>query len=94
MKPFNVRDYNKPRQFHMNCNGCILAASEPDQIIIIDAHGNQLPIGPKMYHQLSVPIYNKILEAAAIGGTVHIPDFDGLDDDEKRIAVEEIKIDA
>ncbi len=92
MKTFSVRDCNKPIQFFTNCTGCILVPKKMDQVVIITASGVEVPVGIQMPHALSVKLYDKILEAAYCGGTVHIPDMQEMNDDEVREALEQIEI--
>ncbi len=92
MKPFNIKDMNKPSQFFMNCTGCFLNPEKKDQVYIIAANGNQYPVGIQMHHDLSVHLFDTILEAAESGGTVVIPDMRRMDDDEIRAAVDKLKV--
>ncbi len=92
MKTFSVKDFNKPMQFYTNCTGCILVPKKMDQVVVVTATGEQIPIGVQMPHTLSVIIFDKFLEAAQTGGTVVIPNMIQMNDDEIRAIVEDIKI--
>lgn len=94
MKTFSVRDCNKPMRFYTNCIGCILVPKKMDQVEVITASGEHVSIGIQMPHDLSVRLYDKFLEAAEIGGTIRIPDMMDMDDDDIRIALDNIQIDA
>ncbi len=94
MKTFSVRDENKPMQFYMNCTGCILVPKKMDQVTIVTASGEHVAIGVPMPHALSVKIYEKILEAAKLGGTVYIPDMQNMNDDDIRGIVDDIEVEA
>lgn len=94
MKTFSIRDCNKPIQFYTNCTGCILVPKKMDQVVVVTSTGEHVPVGVQMPHALSVKIYDKILEAAKIGGTVHIPDMQDMNDDEIRTTVDEIVVEA
>ncbi|SDB03435.1 hypothetical protein [Eubacterium oxidoreducens] len=92
MKTFSIRDCNKPLQFFTGCTGCILTPKKMDQIDVVTASGEVRTIGIQLPHDLSLHIYNRILEAAQCGGTIIIPDMQEMDDDEIRTAVENITI--
>lgn len=92
MKTFSVRDCNKPIQFFTDCTGCILVPKKMDQVVIITASGAEMPVGIQLPHPLSVKLYDKILEAAYKGGTVHIPDMQEMNDDDIRQALEDIEV--
>ena len=94
MKTFSVTDCNKPMQFYTNCTGCILVPKKMDQVVIVTATGEHIPIGIQIPHALSVLVYNKILEAAKIGGSICIPDMQEMNDDEIRICIEKIEVEA
>ncbi|MCD8217725.1 MAG: hypothetical protein LUD01_06720 [Clostridiales bacterium] len=92
MKTFSVKDFNKPMQFYTNCTGCVLVPKKMDQVVVITATGEHVTIGVQMPHTLSVAIYDKLMEAAQIGGTVVIPDMQQMNDDDIRAIVEEIEV--
>lgn len=94
MKTFSIIDSNKPMQFFTDCTGCILVPKKMDQVVIITANGEHVDIGIQLPHALSVQLYEKILEAAKVGGTICIPDFHEMNDDEIRACVEALKIEA
>ena len=41
---------------------------------------------------ISLLLYQKVLDAALAGGTITIPDLNGLNDDKLRIAIDQIQI--
>ncbi|WP_294784461.1 hypothetical protein [uncultured Eubacterium sp.] len=92
MKTFSLRDCNKPIQFYANCTGCILLPKKMDQVVIVTANGEHVNVGIQLPHELSLKLYDKILETANIGGTIHIPDMQELNDDEIRVAIDELEI--
>ncbi len=92
MKTFTIRDCNKPLQFFTGCTGCILTPKKMDQIDVVTASGEIKSIGIQLPHDLSLHIYDKIIEASKCGGTVVIPDMQEMDDDQIRVAVEGIAI--
>ncbi len=92
MKPFCVIDENKPMQFFMNCTGCVLEPQKHDRVVVITGEGRAHEVGVQLRHDLSVHLYDKILEAAKCGGTLVIPKLDGLDDDEVREILGELKV--
>ena len=92
MKTFTIIDNNKPSQFFVDCVGCVLEPKKYDQIVIYTASGHHFNVGPQMLHDLCYRLYNKILAAAEAGGTITVPDMDGMNEDQIRIAIEEIKI--
>lgn len=92
MKTFSITDYNKPMQFFTDCTGCILVPKKMDQVVIITDSGENVAVGIQLPHALSVKLYEKILDAAKIGGTVNIPDMQEMNDDEIRVALENLKV--
>lgn len=92
MNTFSIMDDNKPMQFYTNCTGCILVPKKMDQVVIVTATGEHVAIGVQMPHALSVKLYEKIIEAATVGGTLQIPDMQTMNDDEIRIAVDKMKV--
>ncbi len=94
MKTFSILDCNKPMQFYTNCTGCILMPKKMDQVVVITADGAHADIGTQLPHALSVNLYQKICEAAKCGGTIVIPDFHELNDDEIRSTIDNIQIEA
>ena len=92
MKTFSLIDGNKPMQFYCNCVGCILEPKKMDQVTIVTASGSHIQAGIQLPHDLSVKLYAKVLEAAKIGGVIEIPDMYQMDDDQIRIAIDDIKI--
>lgn len=92
MKTFSLIDCNKPMQFFVNCTGCILKPMKMDQVMIITSTGEQIPVGIQLPHDLSVRLYNKIVEASAMGGTITIPDFVDYNDDEILTAIDALEI--
>ena len=89
---FTVIDWNKPGKIFTDCVGCILEPKKYDQIVVYTASGQHVNIGPQMLHNLSLLLYEKIIETAKVGGTIKIPDLDGFDDDQLRITLDQIKI--
>ena len=89
---FTVIDWNKPGKIFTDCVGCILEPKKYDQIVVYTASGQHVNIGPQMLHNLSLLLYEKIIETAKVGGTITIPDLDGFDDDQLRITLDQIKI--
>lgn len=94
MKTFSIIDSNKPMQFFTDCTGCILVPKKMDQVVIITSTGEHVDIGIQLPHALSVKLYEKILEAAKAGGSISIPDFHEMNDDEIRECVDKIRIEA
>lgn len=92
MKTFTVIDWNKPGKIFTDCVGCILEPKKYDQIVVYTASGQHINIGPQMLHPLSMLLYQKVIDAALVGGTITIPDLDGMDDDQLRITIDQIKI--
>ena len=92
MKTFSLIDANKPMQFYTNCSGCVLEPKKMDQVMIVTENGSHVQAGIQLPHDLSVRLYAKILEAAKIGGVIEIPDMYEMDDDQIRIAIDNIKI--
>lgn len=92
MNTFSICDCNKPMQFFTNCTGCILKPMKMDQVMIITATGDQIPVGIQLPHDLSVRLYEKIVETAQKGGTITIPDFNDLNDDEILVAIDALEI--
>lgn len=94
MKTFSVRDCNKPIQFYTNCTGCILVPKKMDQVVIVTSNGEHVSVGIQLPHALSVKLYDKILETSYIGGTIHIPDMQEMNDDEIRVTLDKLEIEA
>lgn len=92
MNTFSICDCNKPMQFFTNCTGCILKPMKMDQVTIITATGDQVPVGIQLPHDLSVRLYEKVLEASQKGGTITIPDFYEMNDDEILVAIDSLEI--
>ena len=79
-------------QFFMDCKGCILEPQKHDRVVILSSNGNRYSVGIQLQHDLSVHLYNVILEAAKAGGTIEIPNFEDMDDDAIREALGNLKI--
>lgn len=92
MKTFSLIDANKPMQFFTDCTGCILEPKKMDQVTIITASGSHIQVGIQLPHDLSERLYEKIVEAAKVGGTVEVPNMMDLDDDAILAAIEGIQI--
>ena len=92
MKTFTVIDFNKPSLFFTNCVGCILEPKKYDQIVIYTESGEHYNVGPQMLHDLCSRLYEKILKTAEVGGSITVPNMDGMDDDQLRVAIEQIAI--
>ena len=92
MKTFTIIDCNKPSQFFTDCTGCVLEPKKYDQIVIYTASGLHFNVGPQMLHDLCKRLFEKILEAAKVGGCVVVPDMDGMNEDEIRVAIENMNI--
>lgn len=92
MNTFSLIDCNKPMQFFVNCTGCILKPMKMDQVMIISATGEQIPVGIQLPHDLSVRLYHKIVEASEKGGAITLPDFSEMNDDEILSAIDALVI--
>lgn len=89
---FTIEDNNKPNLFLTNCTGCILEPKKHDQVIIITASGDRMPVGIQLPHPLSILLYKKIIQASKIGGAVEIPDMSEMDDDEIREMLDQLPV--
>ena len=94
MKTFTIIDWNKPGKVFTDCVGCILEPKKFDQLVVYTASGQHVNVGPQMMHALSMLLYQKVIDTALVGGTLTIPDLDGMNDDDLRIAIDNIKIEA
>ena len=92
MNTFTVIDNNKPRQVFTDCTGCVLEPRKYDQIVVYTASGHRFNVGPQMLHDLCNRLYEKILEAAQAGKTVTVPNMEGMNEDQIRVAIAEIKV--
>ena len=90
MNTFTIIDCNKPSQFFTDCVGCVLEPKKYDQIVIYTASGHHFNVGPQMLHDLCSRLYEKILDTAKQGGTIVVPDMDGMNEDEIRVAIEKL----
>ena len=92
MKTFTVIDWNSPEKFFTDWVGCVLESPKQDQLVVYTASGKGVSIGPQVVNPISLLLYQKILDTALAGGMITIPDLNGLNDDELRIAIDNIKI--
>lgn len=92
MNTFTVIDDNKPRQFFTDCTGCILEPRKYDQIVIYTASGHTFNVGPQMLHDLCNRLYEKILDAAKSGKSITVPNMEGMNEDEIRVAIDKIEV--
>jgi hypothetical protein len=60
--------------------------------VVYTASGKGVSVAPQIVNPISLLLYQKVLDTALAGGTITIPDLNGLNDDELRIAIDNIKI--
>ena len=92
MKTFTVIDCNKPLLFATDCVACVLDQKKNEQLEVYTVSGQRFSVGPQMLYDLRLRLYNRILEAAKTGGTVIIPDFNGMNEDLICQTLEELTI--
>lgn len=96
MNTFCVYDYNKPKQFFVDCVGCILKPGHreghPDVLQVVSASGGIFDVGIPLPHALADILYEKIVRVSELGGKIIIPDFAELNDDEIRVAIDQVKV--
>ncbi len=91
---FSVYDKNQPKQFFINCVGAILKPGMkegyPDIIQILTTTSNGFEIGVPLPHDLAELLYEKIVKVSKDRGQIIIPDFSNMDDEQMKIAIDEI----
>lgn len=101
MKQFMIVDDNVPMQFLTNCTGCMLdrknvdrssVSKNTDRVMVTTADGGKYPVGTDMLHFFSVQLYRKVMEASLKGGMLFIPDMAGVDDDDLRQMLMDLKV--
>lgn len=94
MNSFCVYDYNKPKQFFIDCVGCILKPGHreghPDVLQVVSKAGGIFDVGIPLPHALADILYEKIVKASENGGKIIIPNFSEMDDDQIRVELENI----
>ncbi len=93
MKTFTVVDLNDPERICIDCVGCSLERKKNNgQVTIFTSAGTFFPVAPPMIYPLAVLLQRKVAEAAIAGGMITIPPLEDLNDDELRVAIEDIKV--